>query len=70
VNDAIVRLIVDFGYTLGLKVTADGVENDRQVATLTAMGCDLAQGFYFSKPLPSEAAGTLIATHPLRRIPS
>jgi EAL domain-containing protein (putative c-di-GMP-specific phosphodiesterase class I) len=50
VNDAIVRLIVDFAHTLGLKVIAEGVENDRQVASLMAMRCDLAQGFYFSKP--------------------
>jgi EAL domain-containing protein (putative c-di-GMP-specific phosphodiesterase class I) len=69
VNDTIVRLIVDFAHSLGLKVTAEGVENDRQVATLTGMGCDLAQGFYFSKPLPSEAAGALVATNPLRRVP-
>jgi EAL domain-containing protein (putative c-di-GMP-specific phosphodiesterase class I) len=57
VNDAIVRLIVDFAHTLGLEVTAEGVENDRQVVSLTAITCDLTQGFYFSKPLPSEAAG-------------
>ena len=69
VNDAIVRLIVDFAHTLGLKVTAEGVENERQVASLTAMGCDMAQGFYFSKPLPSEAAGELVATNPLWRVP-
>ena len=69
VNDAIVRLIVDFAHTLGLKVTAEGVENERQVASLTAMKCDLAQGFYFSKPLPSEAAGALVATNPLWRVP-
>jgi diguanylate cyclase (GGDEF)-like protein len=69
VNDAIVRLIVDFAHTLGLKVTAEGVENERQVASLTAMRCDLAQGFYFSKPLPSEAAGALVATNPLWRVP-
>ena len=55
-NDAIVRLIVDFAHTLGLKVTAEGVENDQQVASLTAMRCDLAQGFYFSKLLPSGGA--------------
>jgi diguanylate cyclase (GGDEF)-like protein len=66
VNDAIVRLIVDFAHTLGLKVTAEGVENERQVASLSAMRCDLAQGFYFSKPLPSEAAGALVATKSLR----
>ena len=69
VNDAIVRLIVDFAHTLGLKVTAEGVENERQVASLTAVRCDLAQGYYFSKPLPSEAAGALIATNPLWRVP-
>jgi EAL domain-containing protein (putative c-di-GMP-specific phosphodiesterase class I) len=54
---------VDFAHTLGLKVTAEGVENDRQVASLTAMRCDMAQGFYFSKPLTSEAAGKFIATN-------
>jgi EAL domain-containing protein (putative c-di-GMP-specific phosphodiesterase class I) len=69
VNDAIVRLIVDFAHTLGLKVTAKGVENDRQAASLTAMRCDLAQGFYFSKPLPSEAAGVLVATNSLWGLP-
>ena len=58
VNDSTVRLIVNFAHTLGLKVTAEGVENERQVTSLTAMRCDLAQGSYFSKPLPSEAAGS------------
>jgi EAL domain-containing protein (putative c-di-GMP-specific phosphodiesterase class I) len=64
VNDAIVRLIVDFAHTLGLEVTAEGMENGQLVDSLTAMRCDLAQGFYFSKPLPSEAAGKFIATNP------
>jgi diguanylate cyclase (GGDEF)-like protein len=68
VNDAIVRLIVDFAHTLGLKVTAEGVENERQVASLTAMKCDRAQGFYFSKPLPAEAAGGLVMANPLWRV--
>ena len=69
-DDAIVRLIVDFAHTQGLKVTAEGVENDRQVASLTAMSCDLTQGFYFSKPLPSEAARNLVATDPFRGVPN
>ena len=64
VNDAIVRLIVDFAHTLGLEVTAERVENDRQVASLMAMRCDLAQGFYFSRPLGGEATGKFIATNP------
>src|SRR5215210_6851819 len=69
VNDAIVRLIVDFAHTLGLKVTAEGVENGRQVSSLTAMSCDQAQGFYFSKPLPAKSAGELVAANPLWRVP-
>ena len=68
VNDTIVRLIVDFAHSLSLKVTAEGVENERQVASLTAMKCDQAQGFYFSKPLPAEAAGELVAANPLWRV--
>ena len=67
-NDAIVRLIVDFAHTLGLKVTAEGVENDRQVVSLTAMSCDLAQDFYFSRPLGNEAARALVATKTLWRM--
>jgi EAL domain-containing protein (putative c-di-GMP-specific phosphodiesterase class I) len=65
VNDTIVSLIVDFPHALGLKVIAEGMENGRQVASPTAMRCDLAQGFYFSKPLPSKATEALVATNPL-----
>ena len=64
VDDAIVRLIVDFAHPLGLTVTVEGVENERQVDSLTVMRCDLAQGFYFSKPLGGEAAGKFVATNP------
>jgi EAL domain-containing protein (putative c-di-GMP-specific phosphodiesterase class I) len=48
---------------------SEGVDNERQVASLTAMRCDLAQGFYFSRPLGSEAAGALVATNPLWQVP-
>ena len=51
VNDAIVRLIVDFAHTLGLKVIAEGMENDRQVASLIGQEVRSGPGFYFSKPL-------------------
>ena len=64
VNDAILRLIVDFARPLGLTVTVEGVENERQVASLTVMRCDQAQGFYFSKPLGGEAAGKIVGTNP------
>ena len=57
---AIVRLIIELAHTLGLEVTAEGVESAGQLARLLEMGCDLGQGYYFSRPLPGEEAGTLI----------
>jgi EAL domain-containing protein (putative c-di-GMP-specific phosphodiesterase class I) len=62
-NDSIVRLIVDIAYTLGLTVTAEGVENDRQVVSLMAMRCDMVQGFYFLRPLGTEVVRALVATN-------
>jgi len=52
---AIVRLTRDLAQILGLRVCAEGVEDAATVEALTEVGCDLAQGFYFSRPLPSEA---------------
>jgi EAL domain-containing protein (putative c-di-GMP-specific phosphodiesterase class I) len=45
-------------------VTVEGVENERQVDSLRVMRCDLAQGFYFSKPLGGEAARKFVGTNP------
>jgi EAL domain-containing protein (putative c-di-GMP-specific phosphodiesterase class I) len=41
-------------HELGLTVVAEGVENEAQLVLLSSMGCDLVQGFYFSKPLAAE----------------
>jgi diguanylate cyclase (GGDEF)-like protein len=51
---AIVRAIVDLGRHLGLSVVAEGVESEMTLALLENMGCDVAQGFLFSRPLPRE----------------
>ena len=56
VTDTMARLIVDFALTLGFRITAEGVENERQAKSLVDMNCVIAQGFYFSIPLSSEAA--------------
>ncbi len=53
-DTAIVRMVIDLAHTLGMKVIAEGVEGWGQAALLREMGCDLAQGFYFSEPLPPD----------------
>jgi diguanylate cyclase (GGDEF)-like protein len=47
----LVRSTVDLAHSLGLKVTAEGVETAMVQALLTAMGCDLAQGYYIARPM-------------------
>jgi diguanylate cyclase (GGDEF)-like protein len=51
-NTKIVRSIVDLGHNLGLRVVAEGVEDRITWEALAALGCDIAQGFYLSRPLP------------------
>jgi diguanylate cyclase (GGDEF)-like protein len=50
----IVRAIVDLGRHLGMSVVAEGVESEMTLSLLEDMGCDMAQGFLFSRPLPHE----------------
>ena len=47
------ELILDIADYLSVPVIAEGVETKEQLVALKAMGCDLVQGFYFSKPLPA-----------------
>jgi diguanylate cyclase (GGDEF)-like protein len=50
----IVAMIVSLAHTLGLKVIAEGVEDDEQVRLLRDLGCDQIQGYLVSKPIPAE----------------
>ena len=53
-DTALVGMVVDLAHTLGMEVVAEGVEDEDQLALISEMDCDFAQGFYFSKPLPYE----------------
>jgi EAL domain-containing protein (putative c-di-GMP-specific phosphodiesterase class I) len=53
--EAIVRSTIDLGHHLGLKVVAEGVEDEDVWNRLAALGCDAAQGYYMSRPLPTDA---------------
>ncbi len=50
----LVQLILDIAKNLKMPVIAEGVETERQLAMLKDAGCDLVQGYYFSRPIPPE----------------
>jgi diguanylate cyclase (GGDEF)-like protein/PAS domain S-box-containing protein len=52
-NQAIVRAIISLARDLGMRVTAEGVENEQQATVLAGLGCSEVQGFLYSRPLPS-----------------
>lgn len=56
-----VKTIIDLGKNFGLNVVSEGVETKLQLNTLATLGCDIYQGFYFSKPLPLESFLPLIS---------
>ena len=53
-TDNLLRHIIQFAQESGMKVVAEGVEKKYQAEFLKSIGCDGLQGYYFSKPLPSE----------------
>ncbi len=56
----LVKATIDMAHGLGLKVVAEGVETEGQSQILKSMGCDIAQGFLFSRPLPAEDFNRLL----------
>jgi EAL domain-containing protein (putative c-di-GMP-specific phosphodiesterase class I) len=63
-NLEIVRAIVMLARSLGMEVVAEGVETAVQLAQMRAIGCEYGQGYFFSKPLDSEAATALLRRSP------
>ncbi|MCU1246726.1 MAG: sensor-containing diguanylate cyclase/phosphodiesterase [Acidobacteria bacterium] len=62
---AITRALIALSHELELKVIAEGIEHEEQLAFLTDAGCDYIQGFLFSKPMPVEELEELLErSHP------
>ena len=56
----LVRTIIELGQDLGLRIVAEGVETREQAEHLKALGCNLGQGFYFSRPLDPARATEML----------
>jgi diguanylate cyclase (GGDEF)-like protein len=51
----VVRSAIDMGHSLGLKVVAEGIETEESALRLRNFGCDIAQGYWYAKPMPLAA---------------
>ena len=58
--DVIVRHVIELAHQLGMSVVAEGTETIEQVERLRRLGCDLAQGYYFARPIPPDAFADLL----------
>ncbi|MEH6576802.1 MAG: EAL domain-containing protein [Amphritea sp.] len=61
-NGVILSAIITMAHALGMKVVAEGVEDNDHLAFLNTEGCDLLQGFLFSRPCPANEIERLITT--------
>jgi len=61
-DGAIVGAVVELGHAMGLNVVAEGVETRSQLAQLRHLGCDGAQGFLFSRPVPEDEVYALLGS--------
>ena len=60
-DDTIVRSTIELAHDLGLRVVAEGVEDDTTWRRLQSLGCDFVQGYLFGRPVPYEELETLLA---------
>jgi diguanylate cyclase (GGDEF)-like protein/PAS domain S-box-containing protein len=63
-DEAMLSALVALAHSVDTRTIAEGVETEAQLARLREVECDFAQGYYFARPLPSQAAGALLAGHP------
>jgi diguanylate cyclase (GGDEF)-like protein len=65
-NTAIVRAVVGLAHSLGMKVVCEGVETDAALLRLRELGCDFAQGYLLSRPLPAREVLDYVAKSAFR----
>jgi EAL domain-containing protein (putative c-di-GMP-specific phosphodiesterase class I) len=57
---ALVRATIELARSFGLRTVGEGVESPAVVDELTHLGCDVVQGYYFSRPIPSDEVGMML----------
>ncbi|HEV7301120.1 MAG TPA: EAL domain-containing protein [Tepidisphaeraceae bacterium] len=67
-DTTITRAIIELARSLGLSTVAEGVETELQRATLKSLGCDVMQGYLFSKPIPVEPLRDLLCRGRVSRV--
>jgi diguanylate cyclase (GGDEF)-like protein/PAS domain S-box-containing protein len=66
-DHTIVRSTIEMAHRLGLQVVAEGVENEGVWRMLTDAGCNVGQGYLFSRPLPADEISTILESQPWLR---
>jgi diguanylate cyclase (GGDEF)-like protein len=59
-NGAIVEALIGIASRLGIRIVAEGIENEGQARRLTGMGCRLGQGYHYSRPMPADAVPAFV----------
>jgi EAL domain-containing protein (putative c-di-GMP-specific phosphodiesterase class I) len=67
-DDAIVRSAIDLAHNLNVVVVAEGVENEESLGRLAALGCDMAQGYSLSRPVPADELTVWLQVPAARRL--
>jgi EAL domain-containing protein (putative c-di-GMP-specific phosphodiesterase class I) len=67
---ASVQAVIELGHRMGLRVIAEGVERDSQLALLQALGCDDVQGHVHGKPLSTAALGPWLLARARQQFPA
>lgn len=57
------RSTIDLAHSLGMKVTAEGIETETAMVLLSGMGCDVGQGYYLGRPMPLQNLLKFLSTH-------
>jgi EAL domain-containing protein (putative c-di-GMP-specific phosphodiesterase class I) len=59
-SQEIVKLVIAMAHTLNLRVVAEGTEKEEQISILKRLKCEMAQGYFFSRPGPADTIGDLL----------